>query len=62
MGGFGPSCNRGNGGGGGGSSLSLCQLLHPPQLAFAREPERGTGGGGDGRSSRCWSLVLCGDY
>ena len=34
MGGFGPSCDRGNGGGGG-SSLSSCQLLHLP------EPERG---------------------
>ena len=43
MGGFGPSCDRGNGGGGG-SSLSLCQLLRPPQLSpqltFARELER----------------------
>ena len=48
MGGFGPSCDRGIIGGGG-SSLSSCQLLRPPQLppqlAFAREPERGAGGG-----------------
>ena len=47
MEGSGPSCDRGNGGGGG-SSLSSCQLLRPPQLppqlAFAREPERGAGG------------------
>ena len=70
MGGFGPSCDRGNGGGGG-SSLSSCQLLRPPQLSpqltFARELERGAdgavgGGGGDGRRSRCWSLVLCDDH
>ena len=59
MGGFGPSCGRGNGDAR--SSGSLSRLLRPPKiplpLAFASEPERGVGGGvggggGDARRSR----------
>ena len=72
-GGFGPSCDRGDGDGSSGSSS---RLLRPPKLpsplAFASEPERGAGGGiggggggggvgGDARISRRWLLVLCGD-
>ena len=65
-GGFGPSCDRGDGGVG--SSGSSSRLLRPPELppplAFASEPERvagGGGGGGDARRSRRWLIVLCGD-
>ena len=47
-GGFGPSCDRGDGGSDG-SSGSSSRPLRPPQLpsplAFALEPERGAGGG-----------------
>ena len=50
-GGFGPSCDRGDGGGDG-SSGSSSRPLRPPQLpsplAFASKPERGAGGGGGG--------------
>ena len=46
-GGFGPSCDRGDGGDG--SSGSSSRLLRPPKLpsplAFASELERGAGGG-----------------
>ena len=42
MGGFGPSCDRGNGDGSSGfSSRLLLQLQLPSQLACAREPEPG---------------------
>ena len=50
-GGYGPSCDRGDGGGDG-SNGSSSGLLRPAQLpsplAFASEPERGAGGGIDG--------------
>ena len=65
-GGYGPSCDRGDGAGDG-SSGSSSRPLRPPQLpsalAFASEPEQGAGGGigGGGGAWWWWLLVWCGD-
>ena len=66
-GGFGPSCDRGDGGGDGPSGSSS-RPLRPPQLpsplAFASEPERGAGGGisggGGGGGGGCSFGVVMG--